>query len=95
MVECCIEVGYLSKNTYENALETRYWALEKKINSILLITSNLHMQRAQFLFDQLSGLKVIPYAINDFDTVIPIEKMIEEYFKLLVSKIIFIKKYEI
>ena len=53
------------------------------------------MQRAQFLFDQLSGLKVIPYAINDFDTVIPIEKMIEEYFKLLVSKIIFIKKYEI
>ena len=34
-VECCIEVGYLSKNTYENALETRYWALEKKINSIL------------------------------------------------------------
>ena len=95
MVECCIEVGYLSKNTYENALETRYWALEKKVNSILLITSNLHMQRAQFLFDQLSGLKVIPYAINDFDTVIPIEKMIEEYFKLLVSKIIFIKKYEI
>ena len=31
IVECCIEVGYLSKNTYENALETRYWALEKKI----------------------------------------------------------------
>ena len=44
IVECCIEVGYLSKNTYENALETRYWALEKKIKSILLITSDLHMQ---------------------------------------------------
>ena len=49
IVEFCIEVGYLSKNTYENALETRYWALEKKIKSILLITSDLHMQRAEFL----------------------------------------------
>ena len=27
IVECCIEVGYLSKNTYENALETRYIGL--------------------------------------------------------------------
>ena len=95
IVECCIEVGYLSKNTYENALETRYWALEKKIDSILLITSNLHMQRALFLFDQLSGLRVTPFAINSSDKIIPIEKMIEEYFKLLLSKMVFIKKYEI
>ena len=95
IVECCIEVGYLSKNTYENALETRYWALEKKVNSILLITSNLHMQRALFLFDKLSGLRVTPFAINSSDKIIPIEKMIEEYFKLLLSKMVFIKKYEI
>jgi uncharacterized SAM-binding protein YcdF (DUF218 family) len=88
-------VGYLSKNTYENALETRYWALEKKVNSILLITSNLHMQRALFLFDKLSGLRVTPFAINSSDKIIPIEKMIEEYFKLLLSKMVFIKKYEI
>jgi len=95
IVECCIEVGYLSKNTYENALETRYWALEKKMNSILLITSNLHMQRAQFLFDQLSGVRVIPYAISSENEIIPLEEMIEEYIKLLISKIVFIKKYEI
>tara|TARA_B100000965_G_scaffold396723_1_gene412074 strand:- start:1542 stop:2108 length:567 start_codon:yes stop_codon:yes gene_type:complete len=94
-VECCIEVGYLSSNTYENALETRYWALEKKITSILLITSNLHMQRAHFLFEQLSGLEVTPYAIDIDDGIIPLEKMVEEYIKLLISKIIFIKKYEI
>ena len=94
-VECCIEVGYLSQNTYENALETRYWALEKKINSILLITSTLHMPRAEFLFNQLSGLKVIPFAINDKQEIIPFEKMIEEYIKLVISKMVFIKKYEI
>ena len=95
MVNCCIEVGYLSKNTYENALETRYWALEKKIQSILLITSNLHMQRAEFLFNQLSGLEVIPYAVSNEESIIPFEKMIEEYVKLLISKIVFVKKYEI
>ena len=95
IVECCIEVGYLSKNTYENALETRYWALEKKIQSILLITSNLHMQRAEFLFNQLSGLEVIPYAVSNEESIIPFEKMIEEYVKLLISKIVFVKKYEI
>ncbi len=95
IVECCVEVGYLSKNTYENALETRYWALEKKVNSILLITSKLHMQRAHFLFDQLSGLRVTPYAISVKDEIIPLEKMIEEYIKLLISKMVFIRKYEI
>ena len=95
VVNCCIEVGYLSKNTYENALETRYWALEKKIQSILLITSNLHMQRAEFLFNQLSGLEVIPFAVRNEELIIPFEKMLEEYVKLLISKIVFVKKYEI
>ena len=95
IVECCIEVGYLSKNTYENALETRYWALERNINSILLITSDLHMQRAEFLFNQLSGLKVIPYAVSDVKKVIPFDKLLEEYIKLIASKIVFLKKYEI
>ena len=95
IVECCIEVGYLSKNTYENALETRYWALENKVKSILLITSELHMQRAKFLFDQLSGLKVTPFAVNSNSSIIPFDKLFEEYVKLLISKIVFVKKYEI
>jgi len=94
-VECCIDVGYLSQNTYENAIETRYWALENKIKSILLITSNLHMQRAQFLFNQLSGLEVVPYPIEKKHEIIRFDKMIEEYFKLIISKMVFIKKYEI
>ena len=95
IVENSIDVGYLSKNTYENALETRYWALENKVKSVLLITSDLHMQRAEFLFNQLSGLKIIPFAVSNKDSVIPFEKLVEEYIKLIVSKLVFIKKYEI
>ena len=53
------------------------------------------MQRAEFLFNQLSGLKVTPFPISNSDAVIPFEKLIEEYVKLIVSKLIFIKKYDI
>ena len=53
------------------------------------------MPRAEFLFNQLSGLKVTPYAINNNQTVIPFEKLLEEYIKLVISKMVFIKKYEI
>ena len=53
------------------------------------------MQRAQFLFNQLSGLEVTPYAVSSEELIIPVEKLIEEYVKLLVSKIVFVKKYEI
>tara|TARA_Y100000996_G_scaffold400157_1_gene369881 strand:- start:3091 stop:3657 length:567 start_codon:yes stop_codon:yes gene_type:complete len=94
-VECCVDVGYLSKNTYENALETRYWALENKIKSVLLITSNLHMPRAEFLFKKLSGLEIVTYPIEKKQEIIPFEKLIEEYVKLVISKMVFIKKYEI
>ena len=53
------------------------------------------MQRAEFLFNQLSGLEVIPFAISNEESIIPLEKMVEEYVKLLISKIVFVKKYEI
>ena len=53
------------------------------------------MQRAEFLFNQLSGLEIVPYAVSNEEFIIPFEKMIEEYVKLLISKIVFIKKYEI
>ena len=89
VVNCCIEVGYLSKNTYENALETRYWALEKKIQSILLITSNLHMQRAEFLFNQLSGLEVIPFAVSNEELIIPFEKILVTFFTSIMLFIFF------
>jgi len=53
------------------------------------------MQRAKFLFDQLSGLQVTPYAVNSSSSILPFEKLFEEYVKLLVSKIVFVKKYEV
>ena len=53
------------------------------------------MQRAEFLFNQLSGLKIVPFTVSNTESVIPFEKLVEEYIKLIVSKLVFIKKYEI
>ena len=95
IVECCVEVGYLSKNTYENALETRYWAENNNINSITLITTDLHMQRSLFLFNQITDLEIYSYPITYRESIIPLEKLLSEYIKYLISRVIFIKKYEV
>lgn len=42
-----------SKSTYENAIEVRELLSEKEINSILLITSEYHMQRAMLVFEKV------------------------------------------
>lgn len=50
-----------SKNTYENAKFTKELLVENKINdTVILITSALHMKRAQAVFKK-QGIKVIAY----------------------------------
>jgi uncharacterized SAM-binding protein YcdF (DUF218 family) len=54
-----------SRNSYENALFSRPLLEEKGINTILLVTSAIHMPRAVALFEK-QGFKVIPLP-TDFD----------------------------
>ena len=42
-----------SKSTYENALEVRELFLKKGLDSMLLITSEYHMQRAMLVFERV------------------------------------------
>ncbi len=93
-VNCCIEFGYKAKNTYQNAIEVKTWALNNHINSIILVTTDLHMQRSLFLFQQITDLEIQVYPVAYKDKIIPIEKLFSEYIKFLISRIIFIKKYE-
>ena len=46
LVECCIELESISKDTYSNASETYKWTKKNDIDNIILITSNYHMPRA-------------------------------------------------
>ncbi|MGB8893816.1 MAG: YdcF family protein, partial [Pseudolabrys sp.] len=43
---CCIDLDRSALNTFGNALETRRWAREHNFNSLIVVTSNWHMQRA-------------------------------------------------
>ena len=53
------------------------------------------MQRALFLFSKITNLKVFPIPTSYKTTVIPLEILVIEYFKFLLSQIVFVKKYEI
>jgi uncharacterized SAM-binding protein YcdF (DUF218 family) len=52
-----------SQNTYENALYAKEFLGEKKINSILLVTSAMHMPRAVALFEK-QGFEVVPLPVD-------------------------------
>jgi uncharacterized SAM-binding protein YcdF (DUF218 family) len=60
-----IIVEAVSKNTHENALETRNLLTDSfpKVDSCLLITSGSHMRRAMACF-QRENVKVVPYSTD-------------------------------
>ena len=42
IVNCCIEVGYKATNTYENAIETDYWAKNNNEKSLQIFICKEH-----------------------------------------------------
>ena len=65
LIECCIDLDSVSKNTFTNAKETFKWISKNKINEFILITSNYHMPRAILEFKNIMpNLKIYTYAIT-------------------------------
>jgi uncharacterized SAM-binding protein YcdF (DUF218 family) len=58
-----------SKSTFENALEVRRILSEKRLRSILLITSFYHMKRAQYIFERIipPDIDIALYPVPDPD----------------------------
>ena len=66
IIECCIEIEGISRNTFSNAVESLKWVKSKKINSFVLLTNNYHMPRAMLEFKSIfNDIKVTPYAFVD------------------------------
>ena len=59
LIECCIDLDSVSKNTFTNAIETSKWAHKNNINKFILITSNYHMPRAILEFKNIMPNKKI------------------------------------
>ena len=65
LVQCCIDLDNVSKNTITNASETFKWTQKKNIEEFILITSNYHMPRAYLEFKNIMpNLKIHTYSIT-------------------------------
>ncbi len=65
LIQCCIDLDGVSKNTLTNASETFKWTNKNDIKEFILITSNYHMPRAILEFKNvMPNLKIYTYAIT-------------------------------
>ncbi len=65
LIECCIELDSISKNTYTNASETFKWSKKNDIKEFVLITSNYHMPRAFLEFkNRMPDIKINKFSIT-------------------------------
>ena len=65
LIQCCIDLDGISKNTSTNAIETFKWTSRNDIKEFILITSNYHMPRAILEFKNvMPNLKIYTYAIT-------------------------------
>jgi len=62
--DCCVDLDHSALNTIGNAVETRRWAQQKQFKSLIVVTSNFHMPRAQAeLAHQMPGVKLLPFPV--------------------------------
>ena len=65
LIQCCIDLDDVSKNTLTNAIETFKWTSKNDIKEFILITSNYHMPRAILEFKNvMPNLKIYTHAIT-------------------------------
>jgi uncharacterized SAM-binding protein YcdF (DUF218 family) len=64
LLACCIDLGHEATNTLGNAVETGRWARERKIGSLIVVTSGWHMPRALVeLEKELPDVRLISYPV--------------------------------
>lgn len=56
----------ISRSTHENALYAREMLQQHHVRTLLLVTSNYHMRRALFIFQNVfpPNIEIIPYAVE-------------------------------
>ena len=84
IIDCCIQIEGISRNTFSNAVESLKWVKSKKINSFVLLTNNYHMPRAMLEFKSIfKDIKITPFVFIDENKIWWKTKInyISEYFK--------------
>ena len=69
-LECCVELEFKAGDTRGNARAAAQWAEHNNLKSLLLVTANYHMPRAEHIFRrEISQLTLQTWPVNpdDFD----------------------------
>ncbi|HBF28328.1 YdcF family protein [Rhizobium sp.] len=91
---CCVDMGYLAQDTIGNAFETAQWVHDKGYSSVLVVTSNYHMQRSLMELRRTApNTEFIPYpvVISDLRTRAwyaepnALRILLSEYVKILLA----------
>ena len=90
LLACCVTLGHMATNTYENGREVGEWAAQNNIKSIILVSSNYHLRRAELeVMIAAPNIEIIPFATDTASTRQwwkkrwTTELMLSEYFKTL------------
>ena len=87
---CCIVLGHMAQNTFENAAEARDWMRVNEIKSAWILTANYHMPRAWMEFQSmLPDMDLHPYPVisTDIENSLPLYLYValREYNKTLLT----------
>jgi len=64
LLTCCIDLDRSAVNTRSNASETRRWARDRGLRSLIIVTSNYHMPRALVeLSHAMPDMTLVPYSV--------------------------------
>jgi uncharacterized SAM-binding protein YcdF (DUF218 family) len=68
LADCCLDIDQIAANTVGNAAQSAKWLRANAFKSVILVTSNYHMPRAEKELRRLSGgLKIIQYPLVNSD----------------------------
>ena len=87
LFSCCIKLGYAAEDTTGNAKESLEWLRINSLDSIILVTSNYHMQRAYLEFKlQSSNVRITKYPVISSDFILSNWIINPKRFALLFSE---------
>jgi uncharacterized SAM-binding protein YcdF (DUF218 family) len=68
LFNCCVDIGYVARDTIGNAAETRDWLDAWGFRRLVVVTSDFHMPRSLIeLRRALPGVELVPYAVVKHD----------------------------
>ncbi|WP_420839944.1 YdcF family protein [Allorhizobium sonneratiae] len=93
---CCVDMGYEAIDTIGNANETERWIHDKGYKSVLVVTSNYHIERSLMELRRIDHqTHFIPYPVVNGDLLVKawytdpnaLRTLLSEYAKIIVASL--------